>query len=556
MTGAVPGAQERGRRLTRMMGDISLGVAAAEARCVPNRRDRTIVETRTTTPDETAGRRLALLGVNYTHFALADGGELFVTDYGLPFEPWLRPENWLDGGWFQRHAARLAGTSAVYRLLTREVSGRRLELVVKWSRVGEQVPLDTRTLNRFLGAEFNSPFEEFSLLMELRRSDPTARILTKRPLAIYAPSQRMQLWQSGRSEHIIRAKLARHPSVELDLLRQYVVIFQWVKGMDLVQAAEKLGLGGLRREEFLAQHTTVAIHEMELRGFRVLDMKPAHVIVRFGRDGRLLRRADGQLAYALVDYELLEHTPEREEQSQSVARGVYMGHLKKRFKPLDVELPPNLRRVRVDGVDYVAGRTESTGGWLFVAGRDPEMFNYFLPERWRRTDSEPVCDQGQLQFTRTKDKLPVLWEVGEGGSGETAFERFAGAFRRQDEGARVLSPRALYFPNSPELAKLEMRVLTGEWRSREMADDLPPSHIRLWGFLEYIRDADNECAWREGQVMRVGRVLEDGVLGERQRAALGELSPGAGQEEAFVVVGPSRAPFFDTEGHCLVILRR
>ena len=89
----------------------------------------------------------------------------------------------------------------VYKVPTRPVNGKGLNLVVKWSRVGEMVPFDTLTVNKFIQAEFNSPFEEFSLLMELRRGEvgPAAmRIRTQRPLAIYVPSEQLQDWQTGR----------------------------------------------------------------------------------------------------------------------------------------------------------------------------------------------------------------------------------------------------------------------------------------------------------------------------------------------------------------------
>ena len=107
------------------------------------------------------------------------------------------------------------------------------------------VPLDTLTVNKFIHAEFNSPFEEFSLLMELRKGEagpPGIRIRTQQPLAIYVPTERLQLWQTGRSEDKIRAKVARHPDVEIDILRQYVVLYGWIKGLDAVESAEHLGL--------------------------------------------------------------------------------------------------------------------------------------------------------------------------------------------------------------------------------------------------------------------------------------------------------------------------
>ena len=130
---------------------------------------------------------ISLLGVDYIHLKTEDGGDLYLTRFGLPFWKNLLPENWYAREWFVAKRERLEGTSTVYKVPTRPVNGKVLHLVVKWSRVGEMVPFDTLTVNKFIQAEFNSPFEEFSLLMELRRGEagPSAiRIRTQRPLAI------------------------------------------------------------------------------------------------------------------------------------------------------------------------------------------------------------------------------------------------------------------------------------------------------------------------------------------------------------------------------------
>ena len=79
-------------------------------------------------------------------------------------------------------------------------------------------------LNRNIDAEFNSPFEEFSLLEELRRSPVDApRIFTQKPLGIYVPSERMQLWQSGRSRYKVLARVAR-----LSIERTTMAILPWL----------------------------------------------------------------------------------------------------------------------------------------------------------------------------------------------------------------------------------------------------------------------------------------------------------------------------------------
>jgi hypothetical protein len=90
-----------------------------------------------------------------------------------------------------------------------------IDIVVKWSRVGEDIPADTFTLARAINAEFNSPFEEFSLVEELRSGTYGSRtpwVLAQKPLAIYVPPERMQLWQTGRSRDRIMRKIARHAS--------------------------------------------------------------------------------------------------------------------------------------------------------------------------------------------------------------------------------------------------------------------------------------------------------------------------------------------------------
>src|ERR1051325_5140594 len=114
---------------------------------------------------------VSMLGVDYFHLKTRDGGDLYLTRFGLPFWRQLQPENWYAADWFEAKRERLIGTSTVYKVPTRAVDGKSLQLVAKWSRVGEVVPLDTLTVNKFIHAEFNSPFEEFSLLKELRKGD-------------------------------------------------------------------------------------------------------------------------------------------------------------------------------------------------------------------------------------------------------------------------------------------------------------------------------------------------------------------------------------------------
>jgi hypothetical protein len=264
---------------------------------------------------ETGGEAVALLGVDYRRLATGDGGDLYLTRFGLPLREHLVPENWFAPDWFAARRRPLRGTSVIYQVPTQPVRGVSVGLVMRFSRVGEPVPLDTLTLGRFPHAEFNSPFEEFALVMALREAPAgpaRPRVFTKKPLAIFVPAERLQLWQTGRSESVFAAKRARHPEVELDIHRQYLLLYGWIEGQDAVQTADARALSGPARDTFLAETTHRAVHELAQHGFRMLDIKPHHILLRFRADGSLLRRRDGQLAYVLLDYELLERLPGRD----------------------------------------------------------------------------------------------------------------------------------------------------------------------------------------------------------------------------------------------------
>jgi len=160
---------------------------------------------------------MRILGVNYVRLRTADEGDIYLTEHGVAFWMHLQPQNWYEKAWFEGHRTRLEGTGTVYRVPTRPIEEERpksIDLVVKWSRVGEDVPLNTFTLQRAINAEFNTPFEEFSLLEDLRRGEygpKSLRIRTQKPLAIYIPPERMQLWQTGRSKAKLLSKIGRHP---------------------------------------------------------------------------------------------------------------------------------------------------------------------------------------------------------------------------------------------------------------------------------------------------------------------------------------------------------
>jgi hypothetical protein len=261
---------------------------------------------------------VSLLGVEYARLKARDGGDLYLTDFGLPFREYLATENWYAADWFAKHRVRLEGTSVIYRLPTRPVRGRALDLVVRFSRLGQEIPLGTQFLSDNVHAEFNSPFEEFALAMALRkaRGKSLPQMFTQKPLAIYVPATKLQDWQTGRLESKMAAKRVRHPEVKLEKSRLYILLYGWIDGLNAVQAAHALGMSAGGTRKFLRDVTLRVINDLASHGFRVLDIKPEHVVVRIRPNSSLLCRPSGDLAYALVDYELLERIEKRNRQPQ------------------------------------------------------------------------------------------------------------------------------------------------------------------------------------------------------------------------------------------------
>jgi len=270
-------------------------------------------------------RRPTVFNVDYAHLRPDKGGDLYVTRYGWPHVACLLPERWYEDHYYSNAGERMRGsTGTVYSVFTSPTGERAVHLIVKFSRMAQHVPLmasDTMPSDvdpeDVAAAVFNSPFEEFGLLMEMRRRpipDGRPMLLTKRPLGIYVPSRRFPMWQMGRSksrfhvhEHLLdKDQAGRANPVKLDIRRDYVMLFGWVNGIDAHRAADE----GLLRDDELTTITAEVTEDLAARGFRVLDNKPKHYIVRPRRKaGRLLRRR-GRVVYALIDFELLQRTAE------------------------------------------------------------------------------------------------------------------------------------------------------------------------------------------------------------------------------------------------------
>jgi hypothetical protein len=462
---------------------------------------------------------LRILAVNYVHINTDDGGEMYMTPHGVPFIRHLDPKNWYEQTWFAKHRQRLVGTSTVYRVPTRPLEDhhlRSLDLVVKWSRVGQEVALDTFTLQRNTNAEFNTPFEEFARVEELRRGDqgpPQLKVLTQKPLAIYVPPEQMQPWQTGRSLEKITARTARHPGIEIDMLRAYIMLFGWIDGVNAIEALHHCIYDAAEQRRELHDLTVRVDHELAAKGFVVADHKPTHFILRLKND-QILRRRDGRIAYALVDYELLSRTESYEDWVRASKRREYLVRQRDRFKPRPPgSFPEQIKPARVIDVDYVFGRAESTSGMLWVVGNDPDLFSYFLPERWRGSQQVKLSDKSQTYYTQTKDRIHLVWKVsrvGELPPGDLAdpgykrillqgynspFEEFSLALKLAAKGMPAVYPRAIYTTASTSNVG---GVILDDRRFARMKSILSPANmpalpidhdfITIWGYWRGLED--------------------------------------------------------------------
>jgi len=260
-------------------------------------------------------------GVRYAVFEAPEFGQLLVTRHGWGMLAALRPENWYAGGAFWRRGEKMGqSTGTVYRY-TPTLKGAK-DIVIKVSRFAQDVPYYAgATFLRKIpeqvmaGLRFNNPFEEFGRLARLRSSRRGPRVLTKRPLAIYSPPEQLALWRHGRGEGaaameqqaVAETQLAGHARVMLDPHRSYFSIFGWLTGSDasLYHQAGQLSQADM---ELLTEESAA---DLMANGMIVLDHKPAHVIIRRRRHGQdWVRRRDGRIAYALVDFELLVDLPD------------------------------------------------------------------------------------------------------------------------------------------------------------------------------------------------------------------------------------------------------
>lgn len=508
-----------------------------------------------------ADLRVRVFGVDYGHVQPPEGGDLYLTRYGWPNLAQLLPANWYADRWYAQRGERLPGsTGHAYHVLTRPEGGKRADLVVKFSRVAQDVPLtiatsfpDTVPPEVLANARFNSPWEELGLVMELRRGGfgpQGLRVLTQHPLGIYAPPDEYALWQLGRSEgsFLQHDRLLAEDqenavrAIELDIRRIYVVLYQWIKGMDAEASFEA---GDVGAEDF-HRFTPRVIGELQRSGFRVLDNKPKHFILRKSRrDGKILRGRDGHIAYALVDFELLQRTPEHHRQFKVRQRRRYWDLLRHRDESPAV-LPAHLKLTKIFGVSYVMG-TGPDGGKLWIVGHDPELWDYFSPDRWLRTPRLKLSPMNEVYRTRTRDNIHVVYRRSRVGTRprvdpllqrdrrireygfNSPFEEIAIAELLRQMGVSTTHPRAIYRTDHPTTTA---EYLRDDRRFADHADLLTPEPVpepilsrnhdyyTVWDCFRGV-DPHHRAGRPEARGgIDLERARDDGLLGQEECAEL------------------------------------
>jgi hypothetical protein len=243
---------------------------------------------------------------------------------------------------------------------------------------------------------------------------------------------------------------------------------------------------------------------------------------------------------------MLHRTPEREKGDKAARRSAYLIRQRDRFDPVPLDdYPPHLHPVTIFGVDYVYGQVGSTGGALWVVGKDPALFDYFLPERWRRTPRRKLSHAHQVYYTLTKDNIHLVWRVSRVGErpdvyadepqGRTVlehgynspFEEFSLALELERKGIRAIYPRAIYRTGTTTQAADELADKRRYRTHRKLVmpdggQALRPdrNYIAVYG---YWNGPDELLAVRDGEYytgLNLLNAFRDGVICREELDAL------------------------------------
>jgi hypothetical protein len=413
----------------------------------------------------TTTKEVKILDIPYRHLIFDSGDEMYITDEGLAVWQNLLPENfWTDKDWFQAHSERQRGSGNVYKIRTKPIGKNQLDIVLKWNRMGVDVPGETfDEVSNLENARFLSPFEEFHLLQELKDGlqYTPGMFELQVPLAIYVPATKEDSITLGRRQYLMSFIQKQHnKDVGIDFDRNYAVIYKWLEGINIVQAYKR----GVVREQDIQELTEKAAIEMRDNGFVIADHKAEHLIVKLVGTN-VFRDVHGNIRYGYVDYELLERTPEREKFIRQERRHVYLTRMPNRFNDYALE-EASLQPMHIFDVPYLYSEVPSSKGRLWVVGKDPHLFDYFLPEKWRHVNRTRLSKYHDIFHKLSRDGIQLVLKTSKIGLKPDAdpfnkrgqkileygfnspFEEIALALELNKKELHTIYPRAIYMTGS------------------------------------------------------------------------------------------------------------
>jgi len=187
------------------------------------------------------------------------------------------------------------------------------------------------------------------------------------------------------------------------------------------------------------------------------------------------------------------------------------------------------------GVDYVYGKVESTGGALWVVGNDPVLFDYFLPEKWRKTARSKLSPLRQVYHTITKDSIKLVWQVSRVGRQpdvdrlienrksiiahgyNSPFEEISLSMELSRNGIETTYPRAVYMTGRKSRASTAVVDNSRydnhrNWRTPDGHPILSKYHdyVTIWG---YWNGPDEILAVKDDEVYRGINALDAWLQG-------------------------------------------
>ncbi len=234
-------------------------------------------------------------GLAFYHRKTGSGGDLYVIPQCRNLVEHFKPEHWMG----EPRERFDTGTRPPFRVHTKTPGGESIPLIVKRSRHGEKVPFDAETDAHMWGAFYNSPFDEFRLVSELRTGGPPL-IRTERPLAIYiAPAPKKETdWKTGRKQHLVHQD-------HIDMARDYYMLYGSIE--DMLPAHQAFERAGLDRTALRGLRSRVAA-DLAQRNYGKNDLSPDEIMITPEDARRLKEDPNANIPYVLVDFEMLHRT--------------------------------------------------------------------------------------------------------------------------------------------------------------------------------------------------------------------------------------------------------